>query len=82
MPQLVKLFQAFGVGYLADLVLGWTAVWLAPLTSDRTFQFYMAPGEWFTSPTNAPFAALLFWTTIFGALYFAVTQIRARARMA
>jgi hypothetical protein len=39
MPQLVKLFQALGVGYLGDLALGWTAVWLAPHTADRTFQF-------------------------------------------
>jgi hypothetical protein len=42
----------------------------------------MAPGEWFTTPMNAPFAALLFWTMVFGSVYFAATQIRARVRMA
>jgi hypothetical protein len=59
-------------------LLGWTSVWLAPITADRTFQFYMAPGEWFVDPTNAPFVALLFWTSVFGAVYFAASQIKGR----
>jgi hypothetical protein len=78
MPQLSRLFQALGVGYLGDLALGWGSIWLAPLTADRTYRFYMAPGEWFVDPMNAPFVALLFWTAIFGAVYFAATQFRSR----
>ena len=82
MLQLSRLFQALGVGYLGDLVLGWTSVWLAPLTSDRTFRFYMAPGNWVADPLNAPFVALLFWTVVFSAAYFAVAQIKTRLRAA
>lgn len=78
MPQLSRLFQALGVGYLGDLALGWTSVWLAPHTADRTFRFYMAPGEWFVDPLNAPFVALLFWTSLFAAAYFAVSRIKGR----
>lgn len=81
MPQLSRLFQALGVGYLGDLALGWLSIWLAPLTSDRTYNFYIAPGEWFVVPMNAPFVALLFWTSIFSALYFAASQIKGRLRM-
>ncbi len=82
MPQLSRLFQALGVGYLGDLALGWTAVWLAPMTADKTFRFYMAPGNWVASPLNAPFVALLFWTSLFGASYFAASQIKGRFRRA
>lgn len=82
MPQLSRLFQALGVGYLGDLALGWTAVWLAPHTADRTFRFYMAPGAWVADPMNAPFVALLFWTLVFGAVYYAASQIKGRLRMA
>jgi hypothetical protein len=82
MPQLSRLFQALGVGYLGDLALGWTAIWLAPLTSDKTFRFYMAPGNWVADPLNAPFVALLFWTSLFGAAYFAGSQIKTRFRTA
>ena len=81
MPQLSRLFQALGVGYLGDLALGWTSVWLAPLTSDRTFRFYMAPGNWVADPLNAPFVALLFWTTVFSAVYVAASQVKGRLRM-
>ena len=78
MPQLSRLIQALGVGYLGDLALGWTSIWLAPLTADRTYKFYMAPGEWFVDPMNAPFVALFFWTAIFGAAYFGFTQLKSR----
>ena len=82
MPQLSRLFQALGVGYLGDLALGWTSVWLAPVTADRTFRFYMAPGNLVADPLNAPFVALLFWTALFSAAYFAVGQIKTRLRAA
>lgn len=82
MPQLSRLFQALGVGYLGDLALGWTSVWLAPHTSDRTFRFYMAPGNLVADPMNAPFVALLFWTALFSAAYFAASQIKGRLRTA
>lgn len=42
----------------------------------------MAPGEWFVDPMNAPFVALLFWTSVFGAAYFAASQVKGRLRMA
>lgn len=78
MPQLARLFQALGVGYLGDLALGWVSIWLAPLTSDKTYQFYMAPAGWVNDPMNAPFVALFFWTALFGAAYHLVSRSRGR----
>lgn len=73
----MRIIYAVSGGYVADLVLGWTAVWLAPHTNDFTYRFYMAPGEWVVDPVNAPFVALLFWTAIFGAMcYFAAPMLK------
>jgi hypothetical protein len=66
----MRLTYAVFVGYLADLMVGWTAVWLAPHTKDLTYKLYMAPGEWFVDPMKAPFVALLFWTTLFGVAWY------------
>lgn len=70
MSHRTRLLYAVFAGYLADLLIGWTAVWLAPHTGDLTYRFYMAPGEWVVDPMKAPFVALLFWTTIFGAAWY------------
>jgi len=76
----MRLIYAVFAGYLADLTIGWVAVWLAPHTGDLTWRFYMAPGEWFVDPMKAPFVALLFWTTIFGvAWYYLAPLARSRA---
>ncbi len=76
----MRLIYAVFVGYLADLMIGWVAVWLAPHTGDLTYRMYMAPGEWFVDPMKAPFVALLFWTTIFGmAWYFLAPKVRVHA---
>ena len=70
MSHRMRLIYAVFMGYLADLMIGWVAVWLAPLTGDVTYNFYMAPGELFVDPMKAPFVALVFWTTIFGAAWY------------
>jgi len=70
MPQRLRLIYAIFAGYLADLMVGWMAIWLAPHTGDLTYRLYMAPGEWFVDPMKAPFVALLFWTSIFGAAWY------------
>ncbi len=80
MSHRMRLIYAVFVGYLADLMIGWMAVWLAPRTGDLTYKFYMAPGEWFVDPMKAPFVALLFWTTIFGAAWYFLNP-KARARV-
>ena len=72
MSYRLRLIYAVFAGYLADLMVGWMAVWLAPHTGDFTYRFYMAPGEWFVDPMKAPFVALLFWTSLFGAAYYYV----------
>ena len=74
MSSRMRLIYAVFVGYLADLMLGWVAVWLGPSTGDLTYRFYMAPGEWFVDPMKAPFVALLFWTTIFGVVWYFLSQ--------
>ena len=51
----MRLIYALFAGYMADLMIGWVAVWLAPHTGDLTYRFYMAPGEWFVDPMKAPF---------------------------
>lgn len=79
MSHRMRLIYAVFVGYLADLMVGWMAVWLAPHTDDFTYKFYMAPGEWFVDPMKAPFAALLFWTTIFGAMWYFVGPMLKRS---
>ena len=80
MSHRMRLLYAVAVGYLADLMIGWIAVWLAPHTGDVTYKVYMAPGEWFVDPMQAPFVALLFWTAIFGmAWYFLAPKARAHA---
>jgi len=79
MSHRMRLIYALFAGYLADLMIGWTAVWLAPHTGDLTYRFYMAPGEWVVDPMKAPFVALLFWTTLFGAAwYYLAPVLRAR----
>jgi len=79
MSYRMRLIYAAFAGYLADFTIGWMAVWLAPHTGDLTYRWYMAPGELFVDPTKAPFAALLFWTTIFGAAWYYLAQL-AKAR--
>lgn len=80
MSHRMRLIYAVFAGYLADLMIGWAAVLLAPHTNDVTYQIYMAPGEWFVDPMKAPFVALFFWTTLFGAAwYFLQPRIRHRA---
>lgn len=79
MSHRMRLIYALFAGYLADLMIGWAAVWLAPHTGDLTYRFYMAPGEWVVDPMKAPFVALLFWTTLFGAAwYYLAPLLRAR----
>jgi len=75
MSHRMRLIYAAFAGYLADFTFGWMAVWLAPRTDDFTYRFYMAPGEWFVDPTKAPFVALLFWTTIFGAAWYYLSPL-------
>jgi hypothetical protein len=53
-------------------------MWLAPMTSDKTYRFYMAPAAWVNDPINAPFVALFFWTALFGAAYHLVSGARRR----
>jgi hypothetical protein len=45
MSHRTRLIYAIFAGYLADLMIGWVAVWLAPHTGDLTYRVYMAPGE-------------------------------------
>jgi hypothetical protein len=66
----MRFLYAIFVGYLADLMVGWVAVWLAPHTGDLSYRLYMAPGEWFVDPMKAPFVALFFWTSVFGAAWY------------
>lgn len=80
MSSRMRLLYALFVGYLADFTIGWAAVWLAPHTSDLTYRFYMAPGEWVVDPMRAPFVALLFWTTVFGATWYYVSPLLSRSR--
>ena len=80
MSHRMRLIYAIFAGYLADLMIGWVAVWLAPHTGDLTYRFYMAPGEWFVDPMKAPFVALLFWTSLFGsAWYFLAPRSRVQS---
>lgn len=79
-PGRTRLIYAVFAGYLCDWVFGWTMLWLGRFTHDRTYQFYIAPGEWFVDPLRAPYAALLFWSAIFGtAWYFLALKPKAPA---
>mgnify|MGYP006267505905 FL=1 len=80
MSHRMRLLYALFVGYLADFTIGWAAVWLAPHTGDMTYRVYMAPGEWFVDPMKAPFVALLFWTTVFGAMWYLAMPLLQRTR--
>ena len=48
-------------------------------THDRTYQFYIAPGEWMVDPLRAPWAALLFWTALFAIAWYVIGARRYRA---
>jgi hypothetical protein len=65
------IYAVFG-GYLCDWVFGWSMLYLGRYTHDRTYQFYIAPGEWMVDPLRAPWAALLFWTAIFATAWYVV----------
>jgi len=81
MSHRMRLIYAAFAGYLADFTFGWMAVWVAPRTDDFTYRFYMAPGEWFVDPMKAPFVALLFWTTIFGAAWYYIAPLMKTRRV-
>lgn len=72
------IYAVFG-GYLCDWVFGWTMLYLGRFTNDRTYQFYIAPGEWMVDPLRAPWAALLFWTAIFAVAWYVISARRHRA---
>jgi hypothetical protein len=72
------IYAVFG-GYLCDWVFGWTMLYLGRFTHDRTYQFYIAPGEWMVDPLRAPWAALLFWTALFAIAWYVIGARRYRA---